>query len=60
MEILSLITLVLKFAVMVFEKYKKTEPEKRSSELAKVDEALTKGRATRDLSELSERMGRGL
>jgi hypothetical protein len=57
-EIFSFIGLVLKLALIVFEKIQKTPAEKRAKELADFDAALSTAKEKKDLRGISEWLGR--
>jgi hypothetical protein len=58
--ILPILGLALKLIIMLYESYKATPAESRSKHLADVDAAITKAKDTKDLSDLSKLLGKGL
>ena len=53
-EILSILSLALKLAVIIFDKNKATPSEKRREELSKLDDAITLAKEKKDLTEVSK------
>ena len=59
-EILTIIGLALKLAVIIFEKNKATPSEARRADLKRLDEAIEKAKTDKDLSDLSKYLGEKL
>jgi hypothetical protein len=57
-EIFAFIGLVLKLALIIFEKVQKTPIEQRQKEMADFDAALEKAKTTKDLGDLSDWLGK--
>ena len=53
-EILTIIGLALKLAVIIFDKNKATPSEKRREELSKLDSAIELAKEKKDLTEVSK------
>jgi len=57
-ELFTIIGLAIKLAVLIIEKTSKTDAEKRRESLAQLDDAITKAKESKDLTELSKWMGK--
>lgn len=55
--LIAFITLVLKTALIIWDKLQKTPNDARRAELAKLDAAMEKADQTKDLSDLSKFLG---
>ena len=53
-EILTIIGLAIKLAVLIFDKNKETPSEKRREELSKLDDAIELAKEKKDLTEVSK------
>ena len=59
-EIIAIISMAIKLAILIFEKTKTSEAEVRREALSKLDQAIEKAKVDKDMRDLSKWIGERL